>query len=143
MNNLKQNARLVDLPETIEELSQYLELRRQGSRYSDSDIKLIWLAYGFARAAHTEQKRESGEAYIYHPLAVSQILIDLGLDSETIAAALLHDVVEDTGVSSSQITEQFGENIAILVDGVTKLGKYDIPDQERRMLKLFVSCSWR
>ena len=135
--------RIDDLPETIEELVQFLELNRQGSRYTDSDNKLIWQAYSFARSAHADQRRESGESYIFHPLAVAQILIELGLDIETIIAAILHDVAEDTEVSLDQITEQFGENVATLVDGVTKLSKYDIPDRERRdaegIRKLFLA----
>ena len=135
--------RVVDLPETIEELIQYLDLGRQSSRYSDSDTKLIWLAYGFARSAHAGQTRESGEPYIFHPLEVAQILIELGLDIETIVAAILHDVAEDTEVSLVEISDQFGENAATLVDGVTKLSNYDIPDRERRdaegIRKLFLA----
>ena len=135
--------RVVDLPETIEELIQYLDLGRQSSRYSDSDTKLIWLAYGFARSAHAGQTRESGESYIFHPLEVAKILIELGLDIETIVAAILHDVAEDTEVSLVEISDQFGENAATLVDGVTKLSKYDIPDRERRdaegIRKLFLA----
>jgi len=140
---LKSAAQLKNLPETIEDLIQYLDLKRQGNRYSDSDVRLLWMAYSFARSAHGDQLRDSGEPYITHPLAVAQILIDLGMDNETIAAALLHDVAEDTQVSLSQISEQFGENIASLVDGVTKLSKYDVPDRERRdaeaIRKLFLA----
>ena len=140
---LRNAQQSIQLPETAEELSRFLDLHRQGNRYSDNDIRLIWIAYKFARSAHDEQSRESGEPYISHPLAVAQILIDLNLDIETITAALLHDVVEDTHVTLPQISDQFGANIASLVDGVTKLSKYDIPDRERRdaeaIRKLFLA----
>jgi guanosine-3',5'-bis(diphosphate) 3'-pyrophosphohydrolase len=132
MSAVRNAQQTVELPETVEELTRYLDINRQSNRYSDHDIRLIWIAYNFARSAHSEQSRESGEPYIFHPLAVAQILIELNLDIETIAAALLHDVVEDTNVTLAQISEQFGEKISSLVDGVTKLSKYDIPDRERR-----------
>ncbi len=143
MSALKPLAKYNSLPETVEELIQFLDLRRQGNRYTDSDIRLLWMAYSFARSAHGDQLRDSGEPYIYHPLEVAQILMDLGMDNETLAAALLHDVAEDTGVTLAQISEQFGQDIANLVDGVTKLSKYDEPDRDRRdaeaIRKLFLA----
>jgi len=130
---VKTAHKLQNPPETLEDLRLYLNLSREGLRFNDDDIKLIWLAYTFAREAHENQKRDSGESYIFHPLAVAQILIDMGLDAETIAAALLHDVVEDTRFTKSQIEEQFGSTVAILVDGVTKLSKYNynFPDRAK------------
>lgn len=91
-------------------------------RYHPSDdITLIEKAYQAAAEAHKEQRRKSGEPYIIHPLCVAIILADLELDKETIAAGLLHDVVEDTIYTKEQVEEQFGADVALLVDGVTKL----------------------
>ncbi len=105
------------LPELPDELSR----RLTPDRYTAKDIDLIRRAYALARAAHAGQKRKSGDDYITHPVAVAAILADLGMDASTLAAALLHDVVEDTGVTLEDIHEEFGEEIASLVDGVTKL----------------------
>ncbi|WP_026526952.1 RelA/SpoT family protein [Butyrivibrio sp. VCD2006] len=91
-------------------------------RYHPSDdITLIEKAYQSAAEAHKEQRRKSGEPYIIHPLCVAIILADLEMDKETIAAGLLHDVVEDTIYTKEQVEEQFGADVALLVDGVTKL----------------------
>ena len=76
--------------------------------------------------------RDSGEPYIIHPLNVAYILAEMNLDEQSIAAALLHDVVEDTETPMSEIKKQFGEEVANLVDGVTKISKMDIPDKEIR-----------
>ena len=76
-----------------------------------------------AREAHKEQKRKSGEPYIIHPLCTAIILADLELDKESIVAGLLHDVMEDTSVTKDQITKEFSEEVADLVDGVTKITK--------------------
>lgn len=83
--------------------------------------ELIRKAYNFAESNHKEQNRMSGEKYICHPLEVAYILADLELDDSTICAALLHDVVEDTIVTSQDIVDEFGEEIAEMVAGVTKL----------------------
>ncbi len=91
--------------------------------HPSSDISLIFKAYCIARNAHGGQARKSGEPYIIHPLSVAIILADLELDKETIAAGLLHDVVEDTGYTNEEIAEMFNEDVAYLVDGVTKLEK--------------------
>lgn len=89
--------------------------------HSRDDFDLIERAYQKAKLLHTGQKRRSGEDYITHPLAVAQILADLGMSSETLAAALLHDTVEDTGYPITQLANEFGSQVAQLVDGVTKL----------------------
>ncbi len=86
-------------------------------------IDFIQKAYDFAAAAHEGQFRKSGEKYINHPTAVAIILIELGMDSESVVAALLHDVVEDTEVTIDEVREKFGNDVAVLVDAVTKLGK--------------------
>lgn len=94
--------------------------------YNDAaDTDLIRRAYAFAYEAHKDQKRESGEPYIIHPLATADILADLEMDTASIAAALLHDVVEDQDYSNDDIKQEFGEEIAELVDGVTKLKMAD------------------
>lgn len=88
-----------------------------------TNTKLITKAYHYALSHHGEQKRKSGEPYIVHPLQVAYILANMGLDDATICAALLHDVVEDTDTSYEDLVNEFGQEIAIMVDGVTKLGK--------------------
>jgi len=96
-------------------------LRKVGSYDPEVDEELIARAYGAAHAAHRGQVRKSGEPFVYHPLATAGILADLGLDDVTIAAALLHDVLEDTDLTKDELVEQFGEEVADIVDGVTKL----------------------
>ena len=103
-----------------EQLYRDLILRVRKYHPSD-DISLIEKAYHVAAKAHENQVRKSGEPYIIHPLCVAIILADLEMDKETIAAGLLHDVVEDTILTSKEIEEQFGPDVALLVDGVTKL----------------------
>lgn len=96
------------------------------------DKDLIVKAYEFARTAHEGQRRDSGEPYITHPLAVSCILVELGMDEASICAALLHDVVEDTPVTKEELASQFGEEISNLVDGVTKLSKIPLSTREEQ-----------
>ena len=91
--------------------------------YSDSELENIRHAYEVAKQAHKAQLRRSGEPYIIHPIAVAGILADLGMDSQSLIAALLHDTVEDTELTNEDIVKNFGEEIAQLVDGVTKLAK--------------------
>ena len=90
-------------------------------KYPAAESEIIRRAFEFAQEAHTGQKRDSGEDYIIHPLKVAQILVDLKLDHETIAAALLHDVLEETSAKPEAIEKEFGPNIAFLVQAVTKL----------------------
>ena len=92
------------------------------------DLKLIYHAYEVAAAAHEGTKRQSGEAYIEHPLAVAVILAELAVDAQGIAAALLHDVVEDTSITREDVETQFGATIARVVDGVTKFNVVEAPD---------------
>lgn len=100
----------------------YEELVKSIRRYHPSDdITMIKKAYQIALDAHKDQKRKSGEPYIIHPLCVAIILADLEMDKETIAAGILHDVVEDTVMSLDELKAEFGEEVALLVDGVTKL----------------------
>ena len=111
----------------IEDLLQAIE--KSGRPY---DREKILAAYEVAREAHKGQCRVSGEPYISHPIAVSIILVDLGMDSECIEAALLHDVVEDTDVTAEQVQKQFGADVALLVEGVTKLGKISFTSREEQ-----------
>ncbi|MGB8020114.1 MAG: bifunctional (p)ppGpp synthetase/guanosine-3',5'-bis(diphosphate) 3'-pyrophosphohydrolase [Candidatus Nanopelagicales bacterium] len=103
-----------DLEPVLRTLRQY---------HPKSDSRLIWQAYQTAAYLHRDQMRRSGDPYITHPLAVAQILADLGMTGPTIAAALLHDTVEDTGYTLEDLAHEFGEEIASLVDGVTKLDR--------------------
>ena len=99
------------------------------------NTKLILKAYTFARDNHANQKRLSGEEYIMHPLNVASILSEINLDDETICAALLHDVVEDTPVTQEQLIKEFGEEIGEMVDGVTKLGKLQYTTREEEQVE--------
>ena len=101
------------------------------------DIALLRRAYEFSDRAHKGQKRESGERYVEHCLNVAFILAELHLDSDTIAASVMHDVVEDTEVSLDKIKEEFGEEIAALVDGVTKIGTVQYKSQEEQQIEYF------
>ena len=108
-------------------------LEKQILSYSPSaDINIVRKAYEFAKEAHGEQRRVSGELFISHPLGVAKILADLELDVPTIAAGLLHDVVEDTSYTIEDIEKNFGSEIATLVDGVTKLGKLEYKTKEEQ-----------
>lgn len=100
-----------------------------------ADFAAIRNAYDFAEKAHREQKRISGEPYIVHPLEVAKILAALELDQETIIAGLLHDIVEDTGISLADITEKFGGEVALLVDGVTKLSRIAYKSKEEQQVE--------
>ncbi|WP_309713492.1 bifunctional (p)ppGpp synthetase/guanosine-3',5'-bis(diphosphate) 3'-pyrophosphohydrolase [Pseudolysinimonas sp.] len=108
-----------------------------------ADVVLIERAYAAAEKAHSGQKRKSGEPYITHPVAVAQILADLGIGSKTIAAALLHDTVEDTDYTLDLVRSDFGDEIAMLVDGVTKLDKLKYGDsaQAETVRKMVVAMS--
>ncbi len=95
-------------------------IAKSGKEY---DIKLIEQAYLFANEAHAGQVRKSGQPYIVHPISVAYILVELGMDTECIVAALLHDVIEDTPVMLDEVIGKFGKRISVLIDGVTKLEK--------------------
>ncbi|CAA0082752.1 Bifunctional (p)ppGpp synthase/hydrolase SpoT [BD1-7 clade bacterium] len=95
------------------------------SYLSDEQVRQVKRAYYFAEQAHESQRRRSGEPYVIHPLAVANILSDMHMDHESLQAAMLHDVLEDTGVSKSALSRQFGESVTELVDGVSKLTQMD------------------
>lgn len=112
---------------TYEEL--LTKIKNTGRSY---DLKLINKAYNLAKEAHEGQFRDSGEPYILHPVSVAEILVNLGMDTESIVAALLHDVVEDTEVTLEEVEKEFSKTIAMLVDGVTKLGRIPFSSKEER-----------
>ncbi len=97
------------------------------------DMSKIISAYEFANKAHANQKRDSGEPYIVHPIAVSFILLELGMDTDTICAAMLHDVVEDTDATLEDLRKRFGQDVSLLVDGVTKLDKVPIFNKQEQV----------
>lgn len=109
------------------------------------DKELITRAFNRCVEAHSDQKRASGEPFYMHPIAVAKIVLTLGMDSESIAAALLHDVVEDTVSTYEDIKSEFGQNVADLVDGVTKLGKIPLESKENEQAenirKMFIAMS--
>lgn len=102
---------------------------------STVDSELIKKAYDFSEKCHEGQFRHSGEPYFTHPCEVAKILCDLGMDDQTICAALLHDVIEDTDISYEEVKREFGEEVAILVDGVTKLGKIPYSSKEEQQVE--------
>jgi guanosine-3',5'-bis(diphosphate) 3'-pyrophosphohydrolase len=116
-------------------------LHRQS--HPKADLVLLQRAYDVAEAAHSGQKRKSGDPYITHPLAVATILAGLGMDTTTLVAALLHDTVEDTGVTLDSITADFGSEVTHLVDGVTKIDKVKLGDaaQAETIRKMIVAMA--
>ncbi|TVP85423.1 MAG: bifunctional (p)ppGpp synthetase/guanosine-3',5'-bis(diphosphate) 3'-pyrophosphohydrolase [Alkalicoccus sp.] len=122
--------------QVLEKASEYLP---------EKDVEFLRRAYEMAEYAHREQYRRSGEPYIWHPVQVAGILVDLGMDPDTVAAAFLHDVVEDTDVGLDELESKFGEQVAMLVDGVTKLGKIKYKSKEEQQAenhrKMFVAMA--
>lgn len=122
----------VQLPQWLQEC-----LIDQESSESTSDDLLICRAFNFAYQLHEGQTRKSGEPYIAHPIAVATLLRSLGGDSVTIAAGFLHDVVEDTDVTPEEIEERFGVQVRLLVEGVTKLSKFNFSSTTERQAENF------
>lgn len=118
------------MAETLQTYEDLKKLLKNSER--DYDMELIDQAYRLADESHSGQKRLSGDSYISHPVAVACILVELGMDSESIAAGLLHDVVEDTPITLEQIGKDFGEDIAKLINGVTKLGRIPYSSREEQ-----------
>ena len=125
----------------------YKELINSVLKYHPStDISMIEKAYKVASEAHEGQKRKSGEPYIIHPLCVAIILADLELDKETIVAGLLHDAVEDTWMTYEEVEKEFGGEVALLVDGVTKIGQLSyssdkVEMQAESLRKMFLAMA--
>ena len=138
----------VKAPEDYQDpIALYKKLIRRVRKYHPSDdISLIEKAFQIAYEAHKGQTRKSGEPYIIHPLWVGIILAELELDKETIVSGILHDVVEDTIMTDEQIKEEFGAEVALLVDGVTKLGKLSysadkLEVQAENLRKMFLAMA--
>ena len=134
------DGKMNEQPDFVNPEELYQELVNRVHKYHPSDdISLIEKAYKTAAEAHKNQIRKSGEPYIIHPLNVAIILADLELDKETIVAGILHDVVEDTIMTEEDLKQEFGDDVALLVDGVTKLEKIplsagaDQPDEKLEM----------
>ncbi|HET6363770.1 MAG TPA: bifunctional (p)ppGpp synthetase/guanosine-3',5'-bis(diphosphate) 3'-pyrophosphohydrolase [Nitrospirota bacterium] len=113
----------VRLEDIVERIQNY---------HPDADVDLLRRAYIFSAKAHQGQTRLSGEAYLIHPIEVAAILANLKLDAATVAAGLLHDTIEDTTITSEEITSVFGEEVAMLVDGMTKLSRMELQSREQR-----------
>ncbi|MFD3449366.1 RelA/SpoT family protein [Microbacteriaceae bacterium 4G12] len=130
------NEQVLTAEQVLEKASQYL---------SEQDLQMVTYAYEFAREAHREQYRKSGEPYIIHPIQVAGILVDLKMDPATVSAGFLHDVVEDTVVTLEDMERAFNKEIAMLVDGVTKLGKIKYKSQAEQQAenhrKMFVAMA--
>ena len=145
INRVKKDISSPDSFTPPEELKRQLITTMQ-SIYDEEDIEAVERAYKVAYKAHEKQKRKSGEPYIIHPICVAIILAELELDKETIMAGLLHDVVEDTETTHEDIVSDFGEEVAQLVDGVTKLGqlsysKDKIEVQAENLRKMFLAMA--
>jgi len=130
--------------ETVE--ARYQSLMRAIARHAPAtDIELVDKAFQFADAKHKQQLRKSGEPYIIHPLAVAEIVVEIGLDTDAILAALLHDCLEDTDASFDEISRLFGRTVAELVEGVTKLTRVQYSTTEEQQMenlrKMFMAMS--
>ena len=112
-------------------------VRLLGEYLPDDQISEVRRAYTFGAEMHAGQSRSSGEPYIYHPLAVARILAEMRLDHVTLIAAILHDVIEDTAVSKEEIEKQFGKEVALLVDGVSKIEKIEGMSRQERQAESF------
>jgi guanosine-3',5'-bis(diphosphate) 3'-pyrophosphohydrolase len=136
----RQQASFQDLPPEVQGLIAALR-----AHFPRADLDVVREAYLAAARAHEGQTRASGEPYVTHAVAVAGVLADLHLDPTTVAAALLHDVLEDTGVEPTELRERFGAEIATLVDGVTKLGKIEWQSREQRqaenLRKMFLAMA--
>ncbi|MEH7251820.1 bifunctional (p)ppGpp synthetase/guanosine-3',5'-bis(diphosphate) 3'-pyrophosphohydrolase [Neobacillus niacini] len=130
------NDQVLTAEQVIDKTSAYL---------NEEHVELVRKAYEFAKHSHREQYRKSGEPYIIHPIQVAGILADLEMDPETVAAGFLHDVVEDTDVTLKDIESEFNDEVAMLVDGVTKLGKIKYKSHEEQQAenhrKMFVAMA--
>jgi GTP pyrophosphokinase len=122
---MNKEAKITDLIEKVQ------------SYYPAADVDLIRKAYEFSARVHHGQKRQSGEPYLIHPLAVASVIADLKLDVPSVVAGLLHDTVEDTLTTLDEVKGQFGREVAALVDGVTKLGRANFSSQEEKQAENF------
>ncbi|MBM5571494.1 MULTISPECIES: RelA/SpoT family protein [Deefgea] len=126
---------LTDAPEVIEEANRFLN--EQTAYLKREDREMLFSAFLFAENAHRGQMRRSGEPYISHPLAVAGILTQWKLDAQALAAALMHDVMEDSGVTKLELTEKYGKTVAELVDGMSKIDKLEFQSKEEAQAENF------
>src|SRR5229473_6196614 len=119
---------MTQLKTLIEEIPKY---------QPGADLDVLARAYQFSAASHQGQQRASGEPYLSHPLAVAHLLVDFKMDVTTVTAGLLHDVLEDTGATKDELEREFGQEIANLVDGVSKIGKLAFSSREERQAENF------
>lgn len=150
---LNKNLEVVDghavkAPEDYQDPEQLYQalIERVRKYHPSADISMIEKAYNLGKEAHKDQVRKSGEPYIIHPLWVGIILADLEIDKETIVAGMLHDAVEDTEMTLDDVTREFGEEVALLVDGVTKLGQLSYSQdklevQAENLRKMFLAMA--
>jgi (p)ppGpp synthase/HD superfamily hydrolase len=124
-------------------LRQYELVEKVRGYDPDADEAMLNRAYVFSMKAHGSQKRASGDPYYSHPIEVAGILTDLHLDDETIVTAILHDTIEDTVATREEIERLFGENVARLVDGVTKLSKIEAQTESQRRSREFAQVPAR
>ena len=133
------------LDEVITKYKSYTGKDATDNEAAEKGAERIRRAFAFAYRAHSSQKRKTGEPYIIHPIATAQILTELEVDTDTLVAALLHDTVEDTPVTVELLQEIFGEDVALLVDGVTKLGRIPYSSKEEQqaenMRKMFLAMA--
>lgn len=133
---------IINIDEYDDGFNEFFEKIKESGHYDTDSIKR---AYDLAYDAHKEQRRRSGEPYIMHPVAVAKILFKLGMDNECIIGALLHDVVEDTDYDLDYIKNEFGHDVALLVDGVTKLGQIPLSTREEvqaeNIRKMFIAMN--
>ncbi len=134
--NEKTESQALIIPPEVEE--QYLSLEKTvAASVPSADLAHIRAAFEYAFRAHGDQKRKSGEPYIIHPLAAAEIVAELGLDEESIIAALLHDCIEDTGATHLEIAHLFGDDVADIVEGVTKLTRVTYTSKEEEQMENF------
>ncbi len=142
-----QVSKIIPTKDFIEPEALYADLLERIHKYHPSaDVSMVEKAYKIAEEAHREQVRKSGEPYIIHPLYVAIILAELEMDKETIVAGILHDVVEDTVMTDEEIKEEFGAEVALLVEGVTKLGQLSysadkLEVQAENLRKMFLAMA--
>ena len=130
----------------VEYVAQFEELKKLlKEKNNDVDLSVLEKAFKLADEKHTEQKRKSGEPFIIHPVAVATMLAEMDMDMPSIVAGMLHDVIEDTPVTTDEMREMFGEEITYLVDGVTKLKRIPTSTKEElqaeNLRKMFLSMA--
>ena len=124
---------------------RFQDLKKACDYLSDKDMKTLAKAYEFAKESHKDQKRKSGEMFVVHPIEVAIILADLHMDIDTLCAALLHDTIEDTDANAKELNKLFGYDVALLVEGVTKITQIEVgsvsESQALTLRKMFVAMS--